>query len=185
MNFAALEVRRVRGSGEDWYKLSDAPKDGQVRWVRASTVEVLRGPYVAVVPAGVEEGAHPTETHSPRWRWCIDNQSARAGDRFDVVVPDLEHGDPHPVRFPPGNQHSCCKLNTMHLAPSHTVSMRQVSTHDFRWSVSTVACLFGVAIFEAMEWEREVWPLAILATWGGGYMVGKFLLNSTDTRVSC
>ena len=65
------------------------------------------------------------------------------------------------------------------LAPSHTVSMRQVSTHDFRWSVSTVACLFGVAIFKAKEW------LAILTTWGGGYMVGKFLLNSTDTRVSC
>ena len=64
MNFAALVVRRVRTSGEDWYKLSDAPNDGQVRWVRASSVEVLRGPYVAVVPAGVEEGAHPTETHS-------------------------------------------------------------------------------------------------------------------------
>lgn len=174
VNFAVMQTTRVnrRSTGVfdalvsgplEWYRLSDALNDGADRWVKQASVELLRGPSVALEPAGVEPGesrAEPLITKPAillsETAWC-----SRVGDRFDYAVRDLEHGDPHPA-----------------------------SRKDMRFPVASLAGLVSMVVVAAargldiLDGDALEQLLAIPAiAFFAGWRVGKFL-SSTDTRVS-
>ena len=59
LNVAVLEIHVAKS--QEWYRLADVLNDSSTRWVKRKAVQLQRGPYVAIVPRGTVEGAHPNE----------------------------------------------------------------------------------------------------------------------------
>lgn len=84
----------------------------------------------------------------------MSSHESRAGGRFDVVVPDYENGDPHPVQ-----------------------------RKDRRWTFSTVALFVSAAVALTFGTKDEATIMIAALAWVAGWLVGKYL-SYKDTSVS-